>query len=67
MLIANYHRRWVPGNAGACDLLAIADEALPCHTMDDFTSSSERSMRVCYSARRVWITLPLRHGRRPAR
>lgn len=42
MLIADDHRRWVTGNAAACDLLGIAEEALPWHTMDDFTPSSER-------------------------
>lgn len=42
MLIADDHRRWVTGNPAACDLLGIAREEVPWHTMDDFTSPSER-------------------------
>jgi PAS domain S-box-containing protein len=42
MLIADDHRRWVTGNAAACELLGIAQEELPWHTMDDFTPPSER-------------------------
>lgn len=43
MLLADDRRRWVTGNAAACELLGIAREAVPWHTMDDFTPPSERS------------------------
>jgi PAS domain S-box-containing protein len=36
MLIADDQRRWVTGNAAACDLLAIAPEEISWHTMDEF-------------------------------
>lgn len=42
MLIADDQRRWVTGNAAACDLLGIAREEIPWRTMDDFTAPSER-------------------------
>ena len=42
MLIADDQRRWVAGNSAACDLLGIAREEVPWHTMDDFTPPSER-------------------------
>jgi DNA-binding CsgD family transcriptional regulator len=42
MLIADDHRRWVSGNAAACELLGLAQEAVSWHTMDDFTPLSER-------------------------
>jgi PAS domain S-box-containing protein len=42
MLIADDQRRWVTGNAAACDLLGLAREEVPWHTMDDFTPPSER-------------------------
>jgi DNA-binding CsgD family transcriptional regulator len=42
MLIADDQRRWVTGNAAAADLLGIAREAVPWHTMDEFTPPSER-------------------------
>jgi PAS domain S-box-containing protein len=42
MLIADDQRRWVTGNAAACDLLGIAREEVPWHTMDDFTPPDER-------------------------
>lgn len=42
MLIADDQRRWVTGNAAACDLLGVAREELPWRTMDDFTPASER-------------------------
>ncbi len=42
MLIADDQRRWVTGNAAACDLLGIAPEELPWRTMDEFTSPGER-------------------------
>jgi DNA-binding CsgD family transcriptional regulator len=42
MLIADDQRRWVTGNAAACDLLGIAREELPWRTMDEFTSPGER-------------------------
>jgi DNA-binding CsgD family transcriptional regulator len=43
MLIADDQRRWVTGNAAACDLLGIAREEIPWRTMDDFTPPSERN------------------------
>ena len=42
MLIADDQRRWVTGNTAACDLLGIAREEVPWHTMDDFTPPNER-------------------------
>jgi DNA-binding CsgD family transcriptional regulator len=42
MLIADDQRRWVTGNAAACDLLGIPREEIPWRTMDDFTAPSER-------------------------
>ncbi len=42
MLIADDQRRWVTGNAAACDLLGMAWEEIPWRTMDDFTAPSER-------------------------
>jgi DNA-binding CsgD family transcriptional regulator len=42
MLIADDQRRWVTGNAAACDLLGIAWEEIPWRTMDEFTPPSER-------------------------
>jgi PAS domain S-box-containing protein len=43
MLIADDRRRWVAGNAAACELLGIAQEAVAWHTMDDFTPLGERA------------------------
>jgi len=43
MLIADDHRRWVAGNAAACELLKIAPEEMSWYTMDDCTPASERS------------------------
>jgi DNA-binding CsgD family transcriptional regulator len=42
MLIVDDLRRWVTGNAAACDLLGIAREEIPWHTMDEFTPRSQR-------------------------
>lgn len=42
MLIADDQRRWVTGNSAVCDLLGIAREEIPWHTMDDFTPPGER-------------------------
>jgi DNA-binding CsgD family transcriptional regulator len=42
MLLADDQRRWVTGNAAACELLRIAPAEIPWHTMDDFTPASER-------------------------
>jgi DNA-binding CsgD family transcriptional regulator len=42
MLIADDQRRWVTGNAAACDLLGVAREEIPWRTMDDFTPPGER-------------------------
>jgi DNA-binding CsgD family transcriptional regulator len=43
MLMADDQRRWVTGNAAACELLGVAPEELAWHTMDDFTPASERA------------------------
>jgi DNA-binding CsgD family transcriptional regulator len=43
MLIADDQRRWVTGNDAACDLLGIARDEIPWHTMDEFTVPSERA------------------------
>lgn len=42
MLIADGQRRWVTGNAAACELLGVAREELPWRTIDDFTPPGER-------------------------
>jgi PAS domain S-box-containing protein len=42
MLMADDQRRWVTGNAAACDLLGVTQEELPWRTMDDFTPAGER-------------------------
>jgi PAS domain S-box-containing protein len=42
MLIADDQRRWVTGNAAACDLLGIPREEIPWRTMDEFTPPSQR-------------------------
>lgn len=42
MLIADDQRRWVTGNAAACELFAVTPEDFPWRTMDDFTPPSER-------------------------
>jgi PAS domain S-box-containing protein len=43
MLIADDQRRWVTGNAAACELLGIARDEIPWHTIDEFTVPSERA------------------------
>jgi len=43
MLIADDQRRWVTGNAAACDLLGIARDEIPWHTIDEFTVPTERA------------------------
>jgi PAS domain S-box-containing protein len=42
MLIADDQRRWVTGNAAACELLGVARDEVPWRTMDDFTPPGER-------------------------
>jgi len=42
MLIADDQRRWVTGNAAACNLLGISREEIPWRTMDEFTPPGER-------------------------
>lgn len=42
MLIADDQRRWVTGNAAACDLLGISRDEIPWRTMDEFTPPAER-------------------------
>ena len=41
MLIADDQRRWVTANAAACNLLRIAREEVPWHTIDDFTPANQ--------------------------
>lgn len=41
MLIVDDLRRWVTGNEAACELLGIAREEVPWHTMDEFTPRSQ--------------------------
>ena len=41
MLLADDHRRWVTGNAAACELFGIDLEAVPWHSIDDFTPPDE--------------------------
>jgi len=43
MLIADDQRRWVTGNAAACDLLGITQEEISWHTMDEFVPADARS------------------------
>ena len=43
MLIADDRRRWITGNDAAADLLGIARDAVPWHTMDEFTPPGERN------------------------
>ena len=43
MLIADDQRRWVTGNGAACDLLGIAAQDVPWHTIDEFTPLTERA------------------------
>jgi DNA-binding CsgD family transcriptional regulator len=42
MLIADDQRRWVTANAAACELLGIARDEVPWHTMDEFTPQGDR-------------------------
>lgn len=42
MLIADDQRRWITGNEAAADLLGIARDAVPWHTMDELTPPHER-------------------------
>lgn len=42
MLIADDERRWVTANAAACELLGIARDEVPWHTIDEFTPQSDR-------------------------
>jgi PAS domain S-box-containing protein len=42
MLIADDQRRWVTGNAAACELLGITPEEISWHTMDEFVPPSAR-------------------------
>ena len=41
MLISDDQRRWVTGNASACELLGLQFEEIPWCAMDDFTSPEE--------------------------
>jgi PAS domain S-box-containing protein len=41
MLLADDNRRWITGNAAACELLGIGLNEVPWHSMDDFTPPSE--------------------------
>jgi PAS domain S-box-containing protein len=42
MLIADDQRRWVTANTAACELLGIARDEIPWHTIDEFTPQSDR-------------------------
>lgn len=42
MLIADDQRRWVTGNAAACELLGITQEEISWHTMDEFVPADAR-------------------------
>lgn len=42
MLIADDRRRWVHGNASACELLGLVAEEIPWCSLDDFTDPNER-------------------------
>jgi DNA-binding CsgD family transcriptional regulator len=42
MLIADDQRRWVTANTAACDLLGIARDEVPWHTIDEFTPRDDR-------------------------
>jgi PAS domain S-box-containing protein len=42
MLIADDQRRWVTGNAAACDLLGITQEEISWHTMDELVPPDAR-------------------------
>lgn len=44
MLIADDERRWVTGNAAACELLGIAQEEISWHTMDEFVPPDARDV-----------------------
>jgi DNA-binding CsgD family transcriptional regulator len=41
MLIADDHRRWVTGNAAACELLGVPAGQIPWRVMDDCTPAGE--------------------------
>jgi len=43
MLIVDDRRRWVTGNAAACDLLGIASDEVPWRSMDEFTPPEGQS------------------------
>jgi DNA-binding CsgD family transcriptional regulator len=42
MLIADDQRRWVTGNAAACELLGVTQEEISWHTMDEFVPPGAR-------------------------
>jgi DNA-binding CsgD family transcriptional regulator len=42
MLMTDDHRRWVTGNAAACEFLHVARAELSLYTVDDFTPPSNR-------------------------
>lgn len=42
MLIADDQRRWVTGNAAACELLGVTQEEISWHTMDEFVPPDTR-------------------------
>ena len=46
MLISDDQRRWVTGNASACELLGVRFEEIPWCAMDDFTSPEDRGRLV---------------------
>ncbi len=42
MLVVDDQRRWVTGNAAACELLGTTPEEIPWRTLDEFTPADER-------------------------
>ena len=51
MLIVDDQRRWVTGNAAACDLLGTSREEIAWRTMDDFTPAGEHErLRLQWTA-----------------
>jgi PAS domain-containing protein len=42
MLLADDQRRWVTGNAAACELLGVAQDELPNHTLNEFLLADRR-------------------------
>lgn len=43
MLFCDNERRWVAGNAAACELFGVSREEIPWRRIDDFTPATERT------------------------